>query len=199
MSEKQAQTIFRGGTIITMDDARREVKAVAVVDGRILAAGDEAEVMKTKTGATKVVDLGGRTLLPAFIDSHGHFMNAPQIVKWANVSGPPVGPVTRIADFVPVLQAHAKKHGMKKGEWIIGYGYDRSNLAEGRELLASELDPAFPDNPVMLIHSSNHGAVLNSVAFKAVGYDENTKTPPGGIINRVPGTNQPAGFLMETA
>ncbi|MFB1487904.1 MULTISPECIES: amidohydrolase [unclassified Thiocapsa] len=194
-----AETIFRGGTIVTMDDARREVQAVAIAGGKILAAGDEAEVMKTKTDATEIVDLGGKTLMPSFVDAHGHFMNAPQIVKWANVSGPPVGPVTKIADIVTVLQGHVKKQGIKKGEWIIGYGYDRSNLAEGRELLASELDPAFPDNPVLLIHSSNHGAVLNSAAFSAVGYDENTPTPPGGIINRIEGTNKPAGFLMETA
>jgi predicted amidohydrolase YtcJ len=194
-----AEKIFRGGTIITMDEARQQVEAVAVSGGRIVAAGSEVEVMAFRLASTEVVDLGGKTLMPSFIDAHGHFMNAPQIVKWANVSGPPVGPITKIGDFVPVLQAHAKKHGVRKGEWIIGYGYDRSNLAEGRELLASELDPAFPDNPVMLIHSSNHGAVLNSAAFKAVGYDEKTKTPPGGIINRVPGTNKPAGFLMETA
>ncbi len=68
-----------------------------------------------------------------------------------------------------MLQEHVKKHGIKKGEWIIGYGYDRSNLAEGRELTRDDLDPDFPDNPVMLIHSSNHGAVLNSAAFTAVG------------------------------
>jgi predicted amidohydrolase YtcJ len=194
-----AEVIFHGGTIVTMDDARREVQAVAVAGGKILAAGDEAEVMKTRTDATQVVDLGGKTLMPSFIDAHGHFMNAPQIVKWANVSGPPVGPVTKIADIVTVLQDHVKNQRIERGEWIIGYGYDRSNLAEGRELLASELDPAFPDNPVMLIHSSNHGAVLNSAAFKAVGYDESTPTPPGGIINRIEGTNKPAGFLMETA
>jgi len=196
---KGAEKIFRGGTIITMDDKNRHVEAVAIAGGRILAAGAETEVMKLKTDATVVVDLGGRTLMPSFIDSHGHFMNAPRIVVWANVSGPPVGPITKVADFIPVLQEHVKRQGIKKGEWIIGYGYDRSNLAEGRELLASELDPAFPDNPVMLIHSSNHGAVLNSAAFKLVGYDENTKTPPGGVINRIEGTNKPAGFIMETA
>lgn len=194
-----AERIYRGGTILTMDDKHRQVEAVAITDGKILAAGSLAEVMKTRTDSTEIVDLGNKTLMPSFIDSHGHFMNAPQIVKWANVSGPPVGPITRVADFVPILQAHVKKLNIKPGEWIIGYGYDRSNLAEGRELLAAELDPAFPDNPVMLIHSSNHGAVLNSAAFKAVGYSEQTKTPPGGIINRVPGTNQPAGFIMETA
>ncbi len=197
--EKQAEAIYFGGPIITMDDERREVEAIAVAGGRVIATGQKDYVMRSRTDDTRLVDLEGNTLLPAFIDSHGHFMNAPQIVKWANVSGPPVGPITKVADFVPVLQEHVKRLGLKKGDWIIGYGYDRSNLAEGRELLASELDPYFPDNPVMLIHSSNHGAVLNSAAFAEVGMDENTPTPPGGIINRVEGTNRPAGFIMETA
>jgi predicted amidohydrolase YtcJ len=197
--EKQAEAIYFGGPIITMDDERREVEAIAVAGGRIIATGQKHYVMRTRTDDTRLVDLEGKTLMPAFIDSHGHFMNAPQIVKWANVSGPPVGPVTRIADFIPVLQAHVKRLGIKKGEWIIGYGYDRSNLAEGRELEAADLDPYFPNNPVMLIHSSNHGAVLNSAGFAEVGMDENTPTPPGGIINRIPGTNKPAGFIMETA
>lgn len=198
-AKNQADVIYFGGPIITMDNKRCEVEAIAVAGGRIIATGLQKDVMSTKTDRTKLVNLEGRTLMPAFIDAHGHFMNAPQVVKWANVSGPPVGPITKVADFIPVLQEHVKKHGIKKGEWIIGYGYDRSNLAEGRELLASELDPHFPDKPVMLIHSSNHGAVLNSAAFKAVGYDENTQTPPGGVINRIKGTNKPAGFIMETA
>ena len=198
-TEKHAETIYFGGTIITMDDERPEVEAIAVAGGRIIATGQKEYVMRTRADDTVLVDLAGKTLMPSFIDSHGHFMNAPQIVSWANVSGPPVGTITKIADFVPVLQEHVKKLGIKKGEWIIGYGYDRSNLAEGRELLATELDPAFPDNPVMLIHSSNHGAVFNSAGFAAVGMDENTPTPPGGVINRVEGSNKPAGFIMETA
>lgn len=106
MGGKRAEAIYKGGTIVTMDDKRRQVAAVAVAGGRIIAAGDEAEVMKTKGEVTKIVDLGRTTLMPSFIDSHGHFMNAPRIVTWANVSGPPVGPVTKIADFVPVLQEH---------------------------------------------------------------------------------------------
>ena len=55
--------------------------------------------MALKSEKTKIVDLKGATLLPSFIDAHGHFMNAPQIVKWANVSGVPAGPVRHIADM----------------------------------------------------------------------------------------------------
>lgn len=194
-----ADTIYRNGNILTMVDDRRQVEAIAIAGGKILAVGSEAAVMATKGPQTVVVDLSGRTLMPSFIDAHGHFMNAIQVVKWANVQGVPAGPISSVADFVPALQEHVRKLALKPGDWIIGYGYDRSNLVEGRELNIDDLDPAFPDNPVMLIHSSNHGAVLNSAAFRKVGYDENTPTPAGGVIVRKPGTNIPYGLIMETA
>lgn len=194
-----AEKIFRGGPIITMDNARRQVEAVAIAGGRIIAAGTEADVMKTRTNATVIVDLKGNTLMPSFIDAHGHFMNSPQVVKWANVSGPPVGPVSSIADIIPVLKAHVEKFQLKPGEWIIAYGYDVTNLSDGRQCSRDDLDPHFPDNPVMLIHSSNHGAVLNSKAFAEVGIDASMPTPPGGLILRKAGSNEPDGLIMETA
>lgn len=196
---KTADMIFHGGTILTMIDERPQVAAVAVADGKILAAGDEAAVMALKGDATKVVELKGATLMPSFIDAHGHFMNAPQIVKWANVSGVPAGPVKNIPDVIEVLKAHKAKFDLKPGDWIIGYGYDMTNLAEGRQITRDDLDPTFPDNPIMLIHSSNHGCVLNSAGFKAVGIDASTKTPPGGLILRKAGSEEPEGLLMETA
>lgn len=194
-----ADMIFHNGTILTMVDARPQVAAVAIAGGKILAAGDEAEVMGHRTAGTKLIDLGGATLMPSFIEAHGHFMNAPQLVKWANVSGVPAGPVRNIPDIIAVLTAHKAKFDTKPGEWIIGYGYDMSNLAENRQLTRDDLDPSFPDNPVMLIHSSNHGCVLNSAAFKLFGIDAATKTPPGGVILRKPGSQEPEGLLMETA
>ncbi|BAX93141.1 amidohydrolase [Mycobacterium shigaense] len=194
-----ADTIYRNGPIVTMVDGRRQVEAVAVASGRILAAGSEPDVMATRSDATRVVDLAGNTLMPSFIDAHGHFMNAPQVVKWANVQGVPAGPVSTVADVIAVLQEHVRRLGLSPGDWVIGYGYDRSNLAEQRELTVDDLDPFFPDNPVLLIHSSNHGAVLNTAAFRKVGYDENTETPAGGVILRKTGTNVPAGLVMETA
>lgn len=194
-----ADTIFHNGTILTMVDATPQVAAVAVAGGRILKAGSAAEVMALKTPSTKVVDLAGATLMPSFIDAHGHFMGAPQQLRWANVSGPPVGPVTCIADVITVLKAYQAKFKPKPGDWIIGYGYDVGSLAENRNITRHDLDPSFPDNPVMLIHSSSHGCVLNSAGFKAVGIDASTKTPPGGVILRDPGSQEPAGLLMETA
>ena len=198
-NQAPADTIYRNGTVLTMVDDRRQAEAVAVAGGKILAVGSDADVMAHNGANTVVVDLGGHTLMPSFIDAHGHFMNALQVVKWANVQGVPAGPITSVKEFVPILQEHVRKLALKPGDWIIGYGYDRSNLVEGRELNVDDLDPAFPDNPIMLIHSSNHGAVLNTAAFKVVGYNDSTPTPAGGIIVRKPGTNIPAGLIMETA
>jgi predicted amidohydrolase YtcJ len=194
-----ADKIFRGGPILTMDDCQRQVQAVAIANGRIIAAGTEAEVMATATAATEIVELNGNTLMPSFVDAHGHFMNAPQITKWANVSGAPVGPVQSIPDIIAALTAHVEKLNIQPGEWIIGYGYDITSLKEGRQCSRTDLDPHFPDHPVMLIHSSNHGAVLNSKAFALVGIDATTETPPGGLILRQDGSNEPDGLIMETA
>ena len=197
--DMKADTIYRGGTIVTMVDDRRQARALAVAGGKILAVGSEQDVLATKGPGTQVVDLAGRTLMPSFIDPHGHFMSALQVLKWANVQGEPAGPITAVADIVPVLRKHVAAQGIKPGEWIIGYGYDRSNLVEQRELTVDDLDPAFRDNPVILIHSSMHGALLNSAAFAKIGYDASTPTPEGGVIVRKPGTNVPAGLIMETA
>jgi predicted amidohydrolase YtcJ len=194
-----AEVVYHGGPILTMVDDRRFVDAVAVRDGRIVGAGTHDEAVASVGADATVVDLHGRTLMPAFIDAHGHFMNATQVVRWANVQGVPAGPVREIADIVAALRAHVERWSIEPGEWIIGYGYDRSNLGEARELTVDDLDPHFPDHPIMLIHSSNHGAVFNSAGFAIVGYDERTVTPAGGVIVRKPGTNIPAGYIMETA
>ncbi|SEB07013.1 amidohydrolase [Rubrimonas cliftonensis] len=155
--------------------------------------------MALATDATEIVELDGATLLPGFIDSHGHFMNAPQLVRWVNVSGQPVGPVTSIADIVAEIRAHAERVRPAPGEWIVGYGYDASVISDGRELSRDDLDPHFPDNPIMLIHVSNHGCVMNSRGFEIFGVDATTPTPEGGLILRKAGSNEPDGLLMETA
>jgi len=194
-----AEKIFHGGPILTMVDDAREVEAVAIAEGRILAAGDAQAVMAVAGSQTEIVDLDGNTLLPGFIDSHGHFMNALLVVNWANVSPPPIGPGSDIASILKAMKAHAEAQNPEPGEWILGYGYDGAELTDDRELSVDDLDTAFPDNPVMILHVSNHGAVLNSAAFRKVGISAETPTPEGGVIVRKKGSNEPAGLIMEAA
>ena len=93
-----ADILFFGGPIITVNDEQPSVEAIAVKDGMIVDIGAERDLRSKWAGPnTRLVDLGGRALLPGFIDGHGHFMNAPRIVNSANVTPVPAGPVRAIA------------------------------------------------------------------------------------------------------
>jgi predicted amidohydrolase YtcJ len=194
-----ADLIISGGPIISMDPALPKLEAVAVANGRILAAGQRQQIEALRGISTRDLDLDGNTLVPGFIDGHSHFSMAVSAATWANLSGAPVGAVSNIADVVAELQAQAKLNGTAPDEWLVGYGYDADTLTDGRQMTRDDLDVAFPDVPVIAIHVSFHGAVLNSRALAAIGYDETTLTPEGGIIVRKEGTNEPLGLVMETA
>ena len=195
-----ADTIFLGGPILTMDGPSPSyVEAVAVVDGVIVYAGSADRAKAMQGDGSVVRDLQGNALLPGFIDPHGHFIFAINMVNQVNVAIPPVGPVTNIAAVIDALQNFQTQHQVPDGEWIVGYGYDADGLEEGRNITKLDLDPSFPKHKVILIHVSGHGAVLNTLALEAAGIDATTETPPGGVINRLPGSNEPAGLLMETA
>jgi predicted amidohydrolase YtcJ len=199
MATAAADLILFGGPILTMEAEHPRAETIAIAQGRILAVGDQSEVMALAGPHTKTIDLQGRTLLPGFIDAHGHFANALQVVTWANIQRPPAGPVSDIAGLQQVLRNHVAEHPVEKGEWVVGYGYDPDGLGDGRPLDKADLDAVLPDNPVMLIHNSNHGAVLNSRGLELAGYDASTPDPAGGVIVRRPGSQEPAGLVMETA
>ncbi len=194
-----ADVIYVDGPILTMVEGQPTAEALAVRNGRIAAVGKKAEVLKLRGPSTRVVTLGKRALLPAFVDPHSHFLAAVAIQGWANVSLPPVGKVTSIPQLVAALRRQAAIQKARPGDWIVGWGYDPTGLVERRDVNRHDLDAAFPDNPVMLLHVSGHGAVFDTRAMQAIGLGPDTVTPPGGIIVREPGSKQPAGLVMETA
>jgi predicted amidohydrolase YtcJ len=196
---QSADTIYTGGDIVTINDSQPSVEALAVKDGKILAVGTRADIEKSYKGATTaVIDLGGKTLVPGFVDGHSHFMDALAAAGRANVSAPPVGTASNAGEIVAVLQEFAKLKVVKPGELIVGYGYDENQMPKGQELTRDILDKAFPANAVAVIHVSSHGAVLNSLAFKNFGYTDGMPTPAGGVIARKPGTQDLDGLVMET-
>jgi predicted amidohydrolase YtcJ len=199
MTSTPADLIFHGGPILTMEASQPRAEAIAIAGGKIVAVGAKDAVLGHAGPATRQIDLAGRTLLPGFIDAHGHFANALQVVGWANIQRPPAGPVTSIASLQQVLREHVARHPVGKGKWVIAYGYDVDGLSDGRALDKADLDAVFPENPVMVLHNSNHGAVLNSCALALAGYDASTPDPAGGVIVRRPGSTEPAGLVMETA
>ncbi|NHZ73388.1 MAG: amidohydrolase family protein [Nitrospirae bacterium] len=198
--DKLQQTLYYGGDIITMEGVQPEyVEAVVQREGKIVFVGSREEALATYKGKADEVDLQGKTMLPGFIDPHGHFMSAVQMVNQVNVAAPPVGTSTDIRAIIEKLKGYQQEKSIPAGEWIVGWGYDQDLLEEDRHITKLDLDPHFPDHKVMLIHVSMHGAVLNSRALEWARIDSSTETPPGGIINRLPGGSEPAGLLMETA
>jgi len=104
-----------------------------------------------------------------------------------------------VADVIAQLRKLRERRRIGPGGFVIGYGYDPDLLAERRPPTRKELDAAFPDNPVFIIHVSGHGAMLNSRALARFGITAATPTPPGGVIGREEGSQEPSGLLFETA
>jgi predicted amidohydrolase YtcJ len=194
-----ADRIIRGGPIVTVNPAQPAAQAVAIKDGRIVAVGNEPDVMQHKGEATEVVDLGGRTLVPGFVDGHSHFFSLVDVQTQALCASPPAGQCKNVADVIAALKQVQKQRKLGPGKFVMGFGYDPELLAEKRPPTKQELDAAFPDNPVILVHVSGHGAMLNSKALATYGVTAATPTPTGGVIGREPGSSEPDGLLFETA
>lgn len=197
----EADVIYSGGPILTMDDGNPRVEAVAVKSGRILAAGTADAVMTLKGANTRLVDLGGRTMLPGFVDSHGHVVMGGIQALAANMLPPPDGPNTSIADVQATLRAwvDANRGLIEQTNLILGFGYDNSQLKELRHPTRDDLDQVSTEYPVVIVHQSGHLGSFNSKALELVGYTAETPDPDGGVIRRRPGSNEPDGVLEETA
>ena len=155
--------------------------------------------MRLARPTTELVDLAGRTLVPGFIDGHSHFFCCVDVQVQALCASPPAGPCTSVADVIAQLKKLQERRRIGPGAFVIGYGYDPDLLAERRPPTRRELDAAFPDNPVFIIHVSGHGAMLNSKALARFEVTAATPTPAGGVIGREPGSQEPTGLLFETA
>ena len=192
-----AATVWSGGTILTMaGDTPETVEALAVRDGRLLAVGTLAEVRRAAGKNSTQIDLKGRTLLPGFIDAHGHVSSVGQAAALAALSPPPVGEVNSIAALQEALRRYQPPPGMP---FIIGSGYDDSQLAERRHPTRQELDAVATDKPILIVHASGHFGVMNSAMLKLAGITAETPNPPGGIIRREADGKTPDGVLEETA
>ncbi|MEG1006679.1 MAG: amidohydrolase [Bacteroides sp.] len=198
-----ADAIYVNGDIITMEgDSANYVEAVALKNGTIMFVGSQAEAEKLKGDSTKVIDLQGKTLLPAFLDGHGHFYNVGFTSACANLLPPPDGPGQDYASIISELNRYKDtedgKLMIQKFGWIIGNGYDDSQLSEKDHPKATDLDKVSTEIPVMIVHQSGHLAVINTKAMQLLGYNKSTKDPKGGTFRRnADGT--PNGVLEENA
>lgn len=190
---------YFGGDIITMSGENpKYVESVVKKDDKIVFVGNISDAEK-KFPKAKKYDLKGNTMLPGFIDPHSHFMSVIRMINQVNVASPPMGTTKNIDDIMNLLVQFKKEKNIKDGEWIVGWGYDQDLLEEKRHITKLDIDKYLPNNKVLIIHISMHGAVLNSQALKWAGINEKTPTPKGGIMARLPNSNEPAGLVMEMA
>lgn len=194
-----ADTIYVGGDIVTVNDAAPSAEALAIKNGRILAVGKESELMALRDDNTKIVDLDGRTMIPGFIDGHGHVFNTGVQALSANLLAAPDGNVDSIASLQEELRTWVAKPENSKHGIILGFGYDDSQLKEQRHPTRQELDEVSKDLPVLIIHQSGHLATLNSKALELAGFTTESIDPDGGKIRRESDGKTPNGVLEETA
>ncbi|MBY0335714.1 MAG: amidohydrolase [Acetobacteraceae bacterium] len=196
-----ADAIYRGGPILTMNDAMPLAEAVAVRGGRILSVGARAAVEAARGPATRMVDLEGRSLLPGFVDPHGHvFMVGIQAVS-ANLLPAPDGDANDIPSVVRLLREWAGRNAdaVRRYQLIFGFGYDESQLREGRPPTRDELDQVSTEVPVLIIHASGHLGVTNSRGLDVIGVSAATDDPVGGVFRRRDGSREPNGVMEENA
>jgi len=202
MSRVQAQEadiIFLGEHIITVDESSNGATAVAIKDKHILYVGDRDSALKYRASGTEIVELGEQALLPGFIDAHGHAASQSKRLDFANLAPPPVGPVNDFADLARVLKEQISEQEIPADHWVIGFGYDDSLLAERRHPTRDELDAVSSEHPIVVMHVSGHLAVANSMALNKLGISGDSENPPGGVIRRRAGSAEPDGVLEEKA
>ena len=172
-----AQSVFKGGRILTMDPAKPRATVMASDGGRLTYVGDDfREAAATLSGEPNVVDLRGRDIVPGLVDSHAHVLHEGLRLTQLDLTG---------LSYEETLEAVAEEAANRpKGGWIHGRRWDQ-NIWDGIDWpTRADLDKAAPDNPVVLDRIDKHSIWVNSMALVKAGIDKNVQVPEGGDITR---------------
>jgi predicted amidohydrolase YtcJ len=186
-----ADLVITNANIHTMDAKRTVASSIAVSGGKIIAIGSDADTRSLIGPSTRVIDAGGKLVLPGFNDAHVHFSETGSQLSSVDLrsSKSPQEFVQRIRDFAAKLP---------KGRWILGGQWDHENWTPNDLPTAALIDAATPDNPVFINRLDGHMALANSLAIKLAGVNKDTKDVTGGLIVRDE-TGNPAGVFKDAA
>lgn len=188
-----ADLVFIRGPVITMDAADRVAQAVAVSGDKILFVGKESDALNLAGPKAEVVDLGGKSLLPGFIDGHSHFPMGAQFELFkVNLNCPPLGSAQTIADILSLLRK--KLPEVRLPDWLQGFNYNDLALSEQRHPTRVDLDQVSDDVPIFIKHISGHLGVTNTKGLALAGIRNDSPNPQGGRI-RKDTSGEPDGVL----
>jgi predicted amidohydrolase YtcJ len=173
-----ADLIMRGGKILTMDDSKPLVEAVAVAAGKIVGVGPVTEIMALQGPTTQVIELDSRTLLPGFVEPHMHFVFA-FFDSWLDL-----GPFANRSMDEVKAKVTAAVASAKSGDWILGQLFDPLITPGAFDVSIKALDALAPNNPLVILEDNGHIAFVNSNAFAAAGVTSQTPDPPHGRFVR---------------
>lgn len=187
----KADLILYNGKITHFGHNQEAVTAVAIQDGKFVAIGSDSDVLKLANTQTKLIDLGGRRVVPGINDSHIHLirggLNYNLELRWDGVPS--------LADALRMLKEQVDRTPHPQWVRVVG-GWSEFQFAERRMPTLAEINAIAPDTPVFILHLYDR-ALLNAAALRAVGYTKDTPTPPGGTIERDSHGN-PTGLLIAS-
>jgi len=187
---QQPDLILCNGNLWTVDEKLPRAQAVAISAGCFLAVGTNDEILHLATGRSRKLDLGGKTVLPGFIDAHSHPAEAGlSHLRMVDCD------LRSIAEILKALRERAQK--TPKGEWVLGFKYDDTKPSDDRPLTLRDLNEALPEHPVFIGHRGGHTAWVNSMALKLAKLEKNSPDPQGGKYDHDPTTGELTGHVRE--
>lgn len=187
----EPEIILYNGNIFTINPKEPTAQALAIADGRLIAVGNNAEILRLATARTKKIDLGFKTVLPGFIDAHTHpAYSGIKHLKMVDCD------LRSIKDIKEAIKQRAAI--TPKGNWVEGFKYDDTKTNEGRKINMADLDDVAPEHPVRITHRGGHTYYCNSLAFKMANIDESTPNPKGGEFEKT-SDNKLTGCVKEAA
>lgn len=184
--------IYYNGTILTMEAENHTVEALLADQGKIVCTGSLEDVKKTADHTVVYVDLKGCTLMPAFIDGHGHIPLVAQMSTAVDL-----GQCKDHEQIIEALRSHMEKNHLGTDDVLWGYNYDHNFLPGEKHPVKEYLNQVSATIPIYVLHASAHMGCVNDAALAMAGITKDTPDPEGGIIGREEGSREPNGYLEE--
>jgi predicted amidohydrolase YtcJ len=191
-SRKDVDLILVNGNVYTVNKKQPRAEAIAVRDQRIIFVGLNEDARKFRGDKTRIIDLGGKTVVPGFTDAHCHIFGIGEREMKLNLEG-----TNTLEDFLARVKERVAQ--TERGKWITGRGWIETFWKPPQFPARQDLDKIAPDDPVLLTRADGHASVVNRAALNIARIDKNTPNPFGGEILKDKATGEPTGMLLDNA